>query len=149
MTVHPAKTQISLGIRPTWRLTRLKMSEIILTGRKTQIKTKTKQYVKKQKTDILNIWNGLYCKERIWVACWQNQQNDMSAQRRHRSAWASAQSDQSSLCTQWVTEDPMILYADSEDSDQTGRMSRLIWVLAERTCHFVYFVMRRLISPDI
>ena len=31
----------------------------------------------------------------IWAATWQNQQNDMCAQRRLRSAWASAQSDQS------------------------------------------------------
>ena len=37
-------------------------------------------------------------------------------QRRLRSAWASAQS-----------------VADSEDSDQTGRMPRLIWVFAWRT----------------
>ena len=32
--------------------------------------------------------------------------------------------------------------ADSEDSDQTGRTPRLIWVLAGRTCHSVGFVMR-------
>ena len=32
--------------------------------------------------------------------------------------------------------------AHSEDSDQTGRMPRLIWVLAGRTCHFVGFVLR-------
>ena len=37
---------------------------------------------------------------------------------------------------------------DSEDSDQTGRMPRLICVFAGRTCHFVGFVMRRLISND-
>ena len=37
------------------------------------------------------------------------------------------------------------LNADSEDSDQTGRMSRLIWVFDGRTCHFVGFVMRQLI----
>ena len=41
--------------------------------------------------------------------------------------------------------DPMILHADSEDSDQTGRISRLIGVFAERTGHFVCFVMHRLI----
>ena len=29
--------------------------------------------------------------------------------------------------------------------DQSGRMPRLIWVFAGRTCHFVGFVMRRLI----
>ena len=32
----------------------------------------------------------------------------------------------------------------SEDSDQTGRMPRLIWVFAGCTCHFVGFDMRRL-----
>ena len=40
---------------------------------------------------------------------------------------------ESSLCTQWVAKDPSFLHADSEDSDQTGRMSRLIWVFAGRT----------------
>ena len=39
-----------------------------------------------------------------------------------------------SLATHW---------AHSEDSDQTGRMPRLIWVFAGRTCHFAGFVMRR------
>ena len=37
---------------------------------------------------------------------------------------------ESSLCTQWVAKGPMFLHADSEDSDQTGRMPRLIWVFA-------------------
>ena len=40
---------------------------------------------------------------------------------------------ESSLCAQWVAKDPSFLHADSEDSDQTGRMPRLIWVFAERT----------------
>ena len=66
--VHPAKTKISLGIRPVW-------SESLL------------------------------------------------------SAWRKL----GSLATHW---------AHSEDSDQTGRMPRLIWVFAGRTCHFVGFVMR-------
>ena len=58
----------------------------------------------------------------------------LCAQRRLRSAWASAQSDQSlrcpyekklgSLATHW---------AHSEDSAQTGWMPRLIWVFAGRT----------------
>ena len=34
----------------------------------------------------------------IWAAAWQNQQNDLCAQRWLRSAWASAQSDQSLRC---------------------------------------------------
>ena len=56
------------------------------------------------------------------------------AQRRLRSAWASAQSDQSLRCAlKWVVKDPRFLHADSEDSDQTGRMPRLIWVFTGRT----------------
>ena len=35
-------------------------------------------------------------------------------------------------------------WAQSEDSDQTGRMLRLIWVFARRTCHFFGFIRRRL-----
>ena len=65
----------------------------------------------------------------IWATAWQNQQNGLCAQRRLRSAWAYAQSDQSSLCAQWVAKDPRFLHADSEDSDQTGQMPRLIWTL--------------------
>ena len=45
------------------------------------------------------------------------------------------------LTTHWV---------HNEDSDQTGRMPRLIWVFAGRTCHFVGFVVWRLIwSQDV
>ena len=58
MTVRPAKTQISLGIRPVW--------------------------------------------------------------------------SESSLCAHWVAKGPSFLHADSEDSDQTGRMPRLIWVFDGR-----------------
>ena len=37
----------------------------------------------------------------------------------------------------------MFVHADSEDSDQTGRMHRLICVFAGRNGHFVGFDMRR------
>ena len=57
----------------------------------------------------------------------------MYAQWRLRSAWASTQSDQYTLCALWVAKDPSFLHADSEDSDQTGRMPRLIWVFAGYT----------------
>ena len=40
---------------------------------------------------------------------------------------------ESSLRAQWVVKDPSFLHADSEDSDRTGRMPRLIWVFAGRT----------------
>ena len=56
------------------------------------------------------------------------------AQRRLRSAWASAQSDQSfHRALIWVAKGPRFLHADSEDSDQTGRMPRLIWVFTGHT----------------
>ena len=71
MTVHPARTQISQGIRPVW--------------------------------------------------------------------------SESSLCAQWVAKAPSFLHADSEDSDQTWRILKLIWVFAGRTCHFVGFVVSLLI----
>ena len=49
---------------------------------------------------------------------------------------------ESSLCAQWVAKDPTFLHADSEDSDQTGRMPRLICLHWAHT-HFVGFVMSR------
>ena len=42
----------------------------------------------------------------------------LCAQQSLRSTWASAQSDQSLLCTEWVAMDPSFLHADIENSDQ-------------------------------
>ena len=53
-----------------------------------------------------------------------------------------------SLCALRVAKDPTPLQADSEDSDQTRRMPRLIWVFAGRTCHFVGFVVLWLKSSE-
>ena len=59
-----------------------------------------------------------------------------------RSAWAFAQSDQSSL-SEWRKLGSLASHwAHSKDSDQTGRMPRLIGVFVGCTCHFVGFVMR-------
>ena len=55
----------------------------------------------------------------------------MCAKRGRRSAWASAK----------VAKDPSFLHADSEDSDQTGWMPRLIRVFAGRT--LILFVLSR------
>ena len=49
---------------------------------------------------------------------------------------------ESLLCAQWIAKDPSFLSADSEESDQTGRMPRLIWVFAGHTCNFVGFAIR-------
>ena len=64
---------------------------------------------------------------------WQNQQNDCAPsedwdQLGIRPIWS-----ESSLCAQMVAKDPSFLHADSEDSDQTGRMPRMIGVFAGRT----------------
>ena len=70
----------------------------------------------------LNMWLGqTYCvlhdSERLsncnWATSWQNQQNDICAQRRIRSAWASAKSDQRLRCRSvrmekhWVLSYPL------------------------------------------
>ena len=78
------------------------------------------------------------------------------AQRRLRSAWASAQSDQSSLSA-WRNLRPLATYwAQSKDSNQSGHPQRKLWSdwadgqadLSLRWAHtrFVGFVMSRLIS---
>ena len=53
---------------------------------------------------------------RFWAASWQNQQNGMCAQRRLRSAWAYAQSDQSSLCAQWVAKNPSFIHQNQNQN---------------------------------
>ena len=72
---------------------------------------------------------------------WQNQQNGCASSE-DWSAWISAQSDQSllsawrklgSLATHWM---------QSEDSDQTGQMPRLIWVFAGSTFILLVFSCR-------
>ena len=56
-----------------------------------------------------------------------------------RPVWA-----ESSLCVQIVVKDPSFPHADSEDSDQTGRMPRLIWVFTERTAFLLVLSCRSL-----
>ena len=55
--------------------------------------------------------------------------------KKKKKMWTSIRPvwSESSLCAQCVAKNPMLLHADSEDSDQTGRMPRLIWVFARRT----------------
>ena len=51
---------------------------------------------------------------------------------------------ESSLGAQWVAKDPSFPHAESEDSDQTERITRLIWDVAGRTATLLGFVMLRL-----
>ena len=48
-------------------------------------------------------------------------------------------------CAQWAAKDQRFLHADSEDSDQTGRMPRRDLSLRWAHTHFVGLVMSRLI----
>ena len=125
---HVVETAVSLTIQENLR----------------KYKTSTIYNVIKSQNSVTRLKKASQKSKNKRATSWQKQQNGMCAQRRLRSAWASTQSDQSSLCAQWVTKGPKFLHADSEDSDQTRRMPRLIWVFAGRTGHFVGFVMRRL-----
>ena len=62
-----------------------------------------------------------------WAASWQNQQNGMCAQGRLRSAWASAQSDQSLRCPHEESLGPQL---PIEHTLKTLITPRLIWVFA-------------------
>ena len=97
------------------------------------------------KADIITVLcRYRLCQELVkWATTWQNQQSDCvpsedSDQPGH------TQSDQSSLCAQWVAKDPSFIHAHNKDSDQTWRMPRLSLCWAHS--HFVGFVMSRLKS---
>ena len=61
---------------------------------------------------------------------------------RLRVAWELTQSDQSSLCTQYVTKDQSFPCTDNEDSDQTDHMSRPSLPMTHS--HIVEFLMSQL-----
>ena len=77
-----------------------------------------------------NKWT--YTWQRYWATTWQNQQNEGAPAKPHISLGIRPVWSESSLCAQWVAKDQRFLHAYSEDSDQTGRMPRLIWVFAGR-----------------
>ena len=83
----------------------------------------------------------------IRATSWQNQQNVHPAKTQISLGVPPVWSEFS--LSAWRKLGSLAIYwAHSEDSDQTRRMSRLIWVFAGRTCHFVGFVMRWL-SSDV
>ena len=103
-----------------------------------------------QRQVFLRIWHGSYIeqeeaweKEPVIVPHWMAEHvhlkdHYMSPRMTKPTKWRvpSEYSGQYSLCTQWVAEDPGFLHTEREDSDQTGRMPRLIWVFAGHTRHF-------------
>ena len=96
------------------------------------------------KCSLFTMWLSQLIKMiKLIAAFWQNQQIGMCSQRRLRSAWASAQSDQSLRCA-LSGLGIQAFFKWTAKTDQTGWMPGLIWVFAGRTCHFVGFVMMRL-----
>ena len=79
-----------------------------------------------------------------WATAWQSQQNCLCAQQRLGSAWAWPSLIRVStmhFMGSWRTQG---FFRQTLKTDQTGRMPRLIWVLADWTGHLVGFVMQRL-----
>ena len=75
-----------------------------------------------------------------WAEAWQSPQNMRPTKTQINLGILPVRSV-SSLCAQCVAKDTRLLYVGSEDSELTGWMSRLIWVFAGRTGHFVGFVV--------
>ena len=77
-------------------------------------------------------------KETIWTASWQNL-NDLCTQQSLRSVWASAQSDQSLQCAQWIAEDPICFFMGTVKTlIRLGGCPRLIWVFAGHKGHCLF-----------
>ena len=91
---------------------------------------------KSYQEELVNIYESAHDKISKWHVRRAKTQISLGI----RPVWS-----ESSLCAQWVAKDPNFLHADSENSDQTGRMPRLIWVFARRTCPFICSVRRWLI----
>ena len=45
----------------------------------------------------------------------------------------------------WIAKDARVIHADNEDSDQTARMRKLIWVSVGRTYQKARFLMMRFV----
>ena len=79
-----------------------------------------------------------------WAPSWQKKKWHVRPAKAQISLGMRPVWSESSLCAYWVAKGSSFLQADNEDSDQTGRMRRLICVFAGRTCHCVGFVTMRL-----
>ena len=70
------------------------------------------------------------------AACAPSENTDQPV---YRAVWSESSHD-----TLWVSSDPKHLQADSEDSDQTALVRRLIWDFAVRTSNPVGNAVSRL-----
>ena len=127
--VSPAKAQISLGIRPVWSESSLCV-----------------QWVAKDPS-------FLHADSKDW-SDWVDAQADLSLHWVHMPfCWFCHEAAHFVLHGEAQSRKMfrplhviLLVFMQTAKTDQTGWMHRLIWVFAGRTCHFVGFVMRRLIS---
>ena len=66
------------------------------------------------------LWHHFITKYYKWATTRQNQHNDVRKAKSQISLCIHTVWSESSLCAQWVANDPSFLHADSEDSDLTG-----------------------------
>ena len=83
----------------------------------------------------------------LWAATWENVPSNMCAQRRLKSACASAQSDQSLRCPHEETLYPWL--SKLRPLKILIRLCRLIWIFVGRTYSKVRFLTLRLICRKI
>ena len=155
MSVRPAKTQVSLGIRPVWSESSLsawrKLGSLATHWAHSEDSDQTGGmprliWVFAGRVLILLVFSChgsfLILSRLLLLACDSLLYNLSSimtkptkwlcAQRRLRSAWHPPSLIRVLVCTYCVAKDSSFLHADSKDSDQTRRMPRLIWVFAGR-----------------
>ena len=139
--MHPAKTPISLSIHPVWS------ESSLFAWRK--VGSLATHWAHGEESDQVFAGGtcyfvGFVMLQLFWdllLECNKYLSHLMTKPKKWSVCPAKTQI---SLGIRWA-KDPSFLHADSEDTDQTGWMPRLIWVFAGHTCHFVGFVMRRLI----
>ena len=89
------------------------------------LKTWLEDYFSVSEFDCLDVKVWDHSVKNLAVNDFRNNQTDKTNKMRVRPVWS-----ESSLCAQWVAKDPSFLHANSENSDQTEQMPRLIQVFA-------------------
>ena len=135
--VLPAKTHISLGIRPVWSVFAVRMKTRCVLGAKWRLWT-----------GLAHMWFCGVChaaaqipvwlrtNKCMWAATWQNQQSNCAPSKDSDHPPRLIRVFAVRMKKAWVLS---YLLRASEDSYQAGRMPRLIWVFVRRT--LILFVL--------
>ena len=145
--LRPAKTQISLATRPVWSASSLSAWRNI--GSSATHRAHCEDSDQTGRTPRL-IWVFAGCTDHFVEYVYVNLSRLTTKPTKWPLCPAKTQISlgicpvwsESSLSTWRSIGSSVIHWAHCKDSDQTGWMSRLIWVFAGPTDHFVGFVMR-------